>query len=153
MSTLSHLEIIGMDVSCDWLDIRCLSDSRQLRLPNTEAGHAELERMALDRTALVCFEAAGGHEWRLWESSVPIFLQFRSGMSRLGFRFDAPRAKTCSTFARSFDLRPLAFAVRAGIGRLCGFLRWIRLCSPCSLSHLSFSAERYPVSPSTSQST
>ena len=26
-------------------------------------------------------------------SSVPIFLQFRSGMSRLGFRFDAPRAK------------------------------------------------------------
>ena len=57
MSTLSHLEIIGMDVSCDWLDIHCLSDSRQLRLPNTDAGHAELERMALDRTALVCFEA------------------------------------------------------------------------------------------------
>ena len=45
MSTLSHLEIIGMDVSCDWLDIHCLGDSRQLRLPNTEAGH----------------------EWRLWE--------------------------------------------------------------------------------------
>ena len=56
-----------MDVSCDWLDIHCLGDSRQLRLPNTEAGHAELERMALDRTALVCFEATGGHEWRLWE--------------------------------------------------------------------------------------
>ena len=67
MSTLSHLEIIGLDVSCDWLDIHCLSDSRQLRLPNTDAGHAELERMALDRTALVCFEATGGHEWRLWE--------------------------------------------------------------------------------------
>ena len=26
-------------------------------------------------------------------SSVPIILQFRSGMSRLGFRFDAPQAK------------------------------------------------------------
>ena len=26
-------------------------------------------------------------------SSVPIILQFRSGMSRVGFRFDAPRAK------------------------------------------------------------
>ena len=61
------MEIIGLDVSCDWLDIHCLSDSRQLRLPNTEAGHAELERMARDRTALVCFEATGGHEWRLWE--------------------------------------------------------------------------------------
>ena len=67
MSTLSHLEIIGLDVSRDWLDIHCLSDSRQLRLPNTDAGHAELERMALDRTALVCFKATGGHEWRLWE--------------------------------------------------------------------------------------
>ena len=67
MSTLSHLEIIGLDVSRDWLDLHCLSDSRQLRLPNTDAVHAELERMALDRTALVCFEATGGHEWRLWE--------------------------------------------------------------------------------------
>ena len=67
MSTLSHLEIIGLDVSCDWLDLHCLSDSRPPRLPNTDADHAKLERMALDRTALVCFEATGGHEWRLWE--------------------------------------------------------------------------------------
>ena len=55
MSPLSHSEIIGIDVSRDWLDIHCLSDSRQLCLPNTDAGHAELERMASDRTALVCF--------------------------------------------------------------------------------------------------
>ena len=53
-------------------------------------------------------------------------------------------AKTCSTFARSFDLRPLAFAVRAGIGRPRGFLRWMRLFSPFSFSHFSFSAERSP---------
>ncbi len=56
-------------------------------------------------------------------------------------------AKTCSTLARSFDLRPLAFAVRAGIGRPRGFLRWMRLSGPFSFSHFSFSAERYPVSP------
>ena len=67
MNTVSQQEIIGLDVSRDWLDLHCLSDSRQLRLPNTDAGHAALERMALDRTALVCVEAAGGHEWRLWE--------------------------------------------------------------------------------------
>ena len=30
------------------------------------------------------------------------------------------RAKTCSTFARSFDLRPLAFAVRAASCGGCG---------------------------------
>ena len=38
------------------------------------------------------------HEGRLMiaravESSVPVFLQFWSGMSRLGFGFDAPRSK------------------------------------------------------------
>ena len=53
-------------------------------------------------------------------------------------------AKTCSTFARFFDSCPLAFAVGALIGRLCGFLRWMRLFSPCSLSHFSFFAEWYP---------
>ena len=67
MSPLSHPEIIGIDVSRDWLDIHCLSDSRQLRLPTPDARYAELERMALDRIALVCFEATGDHEWRLWE--------------------------------------------------------------------------------------
>ena len=32
-----------------------------------DVGRAELERMALDRTALGCVKATGGHEWRLWE--------------------------------------------------------------------------------------
>ena len=35
-------------------------------MPNTAAGHAEPERTARDRKALVCFEDTGGHEWRLW---------------------------------------------------------------------------------------
>ena len=56
----------------------------------------------------------------------------------------------CSTFARSFDLCPFAFLVRSGIGRLCSFLRWMRLFSPFSLSYFSFSAERYAVSAHTS---
>ena len=65
MSTLSHPEIIGLDVSRDWLDIHCLTDDLQLRLPNTDEGHSRLEELASGRSALVCFEAAGGHECRL----------------------------------------------------------------------------------------
>ena len=65
MNTMPHPEIIGLDVSRDWLDIHCLTDSRQLRLPNTDEGHSELESIAGDRNALVCFKAAGGCEWRL----------------------------------------------------------------------------------------
>ena len=68
MNLLSHPEIIGIDVSRDWLDIHCLADGRQLRLPNTDDGHSQLAEIAGDRTALVCFEATGGQEWRLWAS-------------------------------------------------------------------------------------
>ena len=68
MNILSHPEIIGLDVSRDWLDLHCLSDGRQLQLPNTGEGHSELAKFAGDREALVCFEATGGHEWRLWAS-------------------------------------------------------------------------------------
>ena len=66
MGTLPHPAIIGVDVSRDTLDIHCLPDGLQLRLPNTGEGHAQLERLARDRQALVCFEATGGHEWLLW---------------------------------------------------------------------------------------
>ena len=68
MNTATHPEIIGLDVSRDWLDIHCLSDDRRIRLPNTDEGHSKLEAVAGDREALVCFEATGGHEWRLWAS-------------------------------------------------------------------------------------
>ena len=67
MNTVSQPEIIGIDVSRDWLDLHCVSDGRQLRLRNTDEGHSELAKIAGDREALVCFEATGGHEWRLWE--------------------------------------------------------------------------------------
>ena len=50
------------------LDIHGLPDGLELRLPNTCEGHAQLERLARDRRALVCFEATGGHEWLLWAS-------------------------------------------------------------------------------------
>ena len=77
MNTATHPEIIGLDVSRDWLDIHCLSDGRQLRLPNTDDGHSELEEIAADRAALVCFEATGGCEWRLWSNLEEAGIQAR----------------------------------------------------------------------------
>ena len=68
MNAVAHPEIIGIDVSRDWLDLHCVSDGRRLRLRNTDDGHSELAKIAGDREVLVCFEAAGGHEWRLWAS-------------------------------------------------------------------------------------
>ena len=43
MNTVSHPEIIGLDISRDWLGIHCLSDSRQLRLPNRTASRRPAE--------------------------------------------------------------------------------------------------------------
>ncbi len=77
MNTVAHPEIIGLDVSRDWIDLHCLSDHRQLRLPNTDDGHSELAKIAGDREALVCFEATGGHEWRLRASMAAAGIEAR----------------------------------------------------------------------------
>lgn len=66
METVAHDRIIGIDVSRDWLDIHCLPDGKWLRLPNADEGHEQLVRLARDVNGLVCFEATGGQEWRLW---------------------------------------------------------------------------------------
>lgn len=68
MIKVSHDRIVGIDVSRDWLDIHCLPDSQRLRLPNTEIGHNRLVDLARSIDALVCFEATGGQEWRLWSA-------------------------------------------------------------------------------------
>ena len=46
MNTVSQPEIIGLDVSRDWLDLHCVSDGHQLRLRNTDEGHSELAKIA-----------------------------------------------------------------------------------------------------------
>jgi len=66
MDTITQVAIIGIDVSRDWLDIHCLPSNQRLRLPNTEEGHAQLVDLASPFRALVCFEATGGQEWKLW---------------------------------------------------------------------------------------
>ncbi len=66
MSNISQDAIIGIDVSRDWLDIHCLPEGQYERLPNTDAGHQRLTELARRSGAVVCFEATGGQEWRLW---------------------------------------------------------------------------------------
>ena len=65
MEALPHPAIVGLDVSCDSLDIHCLTDGLNLRLTYIGNGHAQLDQIACDRRAVACFEATGGHEWLL----------------------------------------------------------------------------------------
>ena len=68
MDDPSHGRVIGMDVSRDWLDLHCLPDGLQCRMPNEPEGHATVADLARDRDAVVCFESTGGQEWQLWET-------------------------------------------------------------------------------------
>jgi transposase len=68
MDTVTQAAIVGIDVSRDWLDIHCLPGGQRQRLPNTEDGHAQIVELAASHKALVCFEATGGQEWRLWSA-------------------------------------------------------------------------------------
>lgn len=67
MDNLSHGRVIGIDVCCDWLDLHCLPDELQCRLPNGPEGHAAVADLARVRDAVVCFESTGGQEWQIWE--------------------------------------------------------------------------------------
>ena len=79
MNPSTHREIIGLDVLHEWLDIHCLADGCQLRLPNTADGHSQRAEIVGDRNAPVCFKAAGGQEWRLWANSeTPSSPRFRN---------------------------------------------------------------------------
>lgn len=68
MGKISRARIIGIDVSRDWLDICCLPEGKRVRLANKLEGHEQVAQLALELGALVCFEATGGQEWRLWST-------------------------------------------------------------------------------------
>ncbi|MBU2961439.1 transposase [Citreicella sp. C3M06] len=55
-----------MDVSRDWRDIHCLPGGQRHRIPNPDDGHIAVSDLAHKQAAVVCFEATGGQEWRLW---------------------------------------------------------------------------------------
>lgn len=76
-SSKSNPEIVGVKFSRYWFGIHCSGDQRQICLPNTEDGHSELEKIAKDRKALVCFESANGCEWWLWANLAMAGVQVR----------------------------------------------------------------------------
>lgn len=45
-----------------------LLSNERLRLPNRDEGHARLGELARTKDTLVCFEATGGQEPRLWSA-------------------------------------------------------------------------------------
>lgn len=73
MEKLTHGRIIGIDVSRDWLDVHCLPDGQRHGMPNDDDGHVAVANLARHREAIVCFEATGGQEWRLWSGAGDCF--------------------------------------------------------------------------------
>lgn len=116
MNNISQDSIIGIDVSRDWLDMYCLPDGLRHRLPNTADGHLQLAAVARERSALVCFEATGGQEWRLWASLDAAGIQTRQLPPAQVKAFAASRgtrAKTDRIDAESIA-RFMAFRPEAG---------------------------------------
>ncbi len=128
MNIVSQQEIIGIDVSCDWLDIHCLSDDRQIRLPNTDEGHSKLEEIAAGREALVCFEATGGHEWRLWANMAAAGIEARQLAPAQAEAFGRSRGTLAKTDRIDAELiaRFMAFRPEAGRRLPSGRLRDLR---------------------------
>ena len=115
MESISHGQIIGIDVSRDWLDLHCLPDGQRLRVPNGGAGHAVVTKLACDRGAIVCFESTGGQEWQLWtalEDAGVVARQVPPSQVKAFARSRGTRAKTdridAELIARFFAFRPEA---------------------------------------------
>lgn len=113
MDNLSHGRVIGIDVSRDWLDLHCLPDGLQCRMPNGPEGHAAVSDLARDRDAVVCFESTGGQEWQLWETLEAegvIARQVPPAQVKAFARSRGTRAKTdridAELIARFFAFRP-----------------------------------------------
>jgi transposase len=113
MDNLSHGRVIGIDVSRDWLDLHCLPDGLQCRMPNGPEGHAAVSDLARNRDAVVCFESTGGQEWQLWETLEAegvIARQVPPAQVKAFARSRGTRAKTdridAELIARFFAFRP-----------------------------------------------
>ncbi|MDX2482506.1 MAG: transposase, partial [Pseudodonghicola sp.] len=76
---IAATNVIGIDVSRDWLDGFCLPGLQRFRLANSPAGHEELISMICQMADLVHvgFEATGGQEWALWAALVEAGVEAR----------------------------------------------------------------------------
>lgn len=117
MDRVSQTTIIGIDVSRDWLDIHCLADGQRLRVPNTSAGHARLVSLAKPVAALVCFEATGGQEWKLWAALDSAGIETRQLPPAQIKAFAASRGTRAKTDRIDAELIALFMAFRPEAGR------------------------------------
>lgn len=117
MDAIAQTAIIGIDVSRDWLDIHCLADRQRLRVPNTSAGHARLVDLAKPGAALVCFEATGGQEWRLWAALDAAGIETRQLPPAQIKAFAASRSRQAKTDRIDAELIALFMAFRPDAGR------------------------------------
>lgn len=117
MNKVSHDQIMGIDVSRDWLDTYCLPDGLRLRLPNTADGHVQLATVARERHALVCFESTGGQEWRLWASLDAVGVQTRQLPPAQIKAFAASRGTRAKTDRIDAELIARFMAFRPEVGR------------------------------------
>ena len=46
MNKVTQDQIIGIDVSRDWLDVHCLPEGKRARLPNKAEGHEQVAQLA-----------------------------------------------------------------------------------------------------------
>jgi len=103
---------IGVDVSKDSLDVAVDGTRNLMHATNDDAGVQKVVRLAIRRqAAIVCFEATGGYEVRLWialnEAGVPaamvnprLIRHFAQGLGRLA-KTDAIDAHVIAEYARS----------------------------------------------------
>ncbi len=69
---IAATNVVGIDVSRDWLDGFVFPGGTRFRLENSAEGHANLILMIREMSAPVHvgFEATGGQEWALWTALV-----------------------------------------------------------------------------------
>jgi transposase len=111
---------IGVDVSKDSLDVAVDGSRNLMHVTNDDAGVQKVVRLAIKRqAAVVCFEATGGYEVRLWialsAASIPaamvnprLIRHFAQGLGRLA-KTDAIDAHVIAEYARSGHPRTTPF--------------------------------------------
>lgn len=118
MKDITQMPILGIDVSRDHLDGYFLPDGQRFRKPNTEDGHAQLiELLAAYPDVVVCFEATGGQEWRLWAALDAAGIATRQLPPAQIKAFAASRGTRAKTDRIDAELIARFLAFRPDVGR------------------------------------
>ena len=115
--TAQEMSVIGVDVSLEHLDIRCLPCGASMRLPNDRKGHDKMVAPAREKKALVGFEAAGCCEWRVWTRLVEEAVRVRRHPPKQIKCYDLACGKDSKTDKDDANLIALFMQFRPDAGR------------------------------------